>query len=196
MDEETLFRVLFIVIFIIFAGIRIPYRVESAKSDPEKKVANKGWIFLLAIGILGYFGTLILYLLAIPIPLIPQILFPSWIRWIGIIVAVVTLPFLLWIHRTLGKQYSAELAIQSGHSVISSGPYSRVRHPMYIVFVTFSLALAFTTSNLSVLFFAFLIAIPFPWVARQEEQMLIEQFGDDYLQYMERTGRFFPKFRR
>ena len=197
MDEETLFRILFIVIYIIFAGIRIPYRVESAKSDPEKRTRNKKWVeFLLAVGILGYFATLILYLLAIPILPSPQLLFPSWIRWTGIILAVATLPFLLWIHQTLGKQYAAELAIQSDHTVISTGPYSRVRHPMYTIFITFSIALAFTTSDLLVLFFALLLSVPFPWVARAEEQMLIEQFGGDYVHYMERTGRFFPKLRR
>ena len=197
MDEETLFRILFIVIYIVFAGVRIPYRVKSAGSEPEKRVRNKKWIeILMTVGILGYFATLILWVLFIPIPLIPQMMLPLWIRWTGIIFAVVMVPYLLWIHRTLGKQYAAELAIQSGHSVISAGPYHRVRHPMYTVFIVFSVALAFTTSDLLVLFFAFLLSIPFPWVARQEEQMLIEQFGDEYIQYMERTGRFFPKLRR
>jgi len=197
MDDETLFRILFIVIYIVFAGIRIPYRAKSAGREPEKKVRNSKWVeLLMTIGILGYFTTLILWVLFIPIPLVPQILLPFWVRWTGIILAVVMVPYLLWIHRTLGKQYAAELAIQSGHSVISVGPYSRVRHPMYTVFIVFSIALAFTTSDLLIIFFAFLLSIPFPWVARQEEQMLIEQFGDEYLQYMERTGRFFPKLRR
>ncbi|MHA1882576.1 MAG: isoprenylcysteine carboxylmethyltransferase family protein, partial [Candidatus Thorarchaeota archaeon] len=190
------FRILFIAIFIVFAVVRIPYRIKSAGSKPETRVRNKKWVeLLMSVGILGYFATLVLYLLFIPVPLIPQLILPSWIRWVGIALALITVPYLLWIHRTLGKQYAAELAIQSGHSVISIGPYHRVRHPMYTVFIVFSIALAFTTSDLLVLFFALLLSIPFPWVARQEEQMLIEQFGDEYIQYMERTGRFFPKLR-
>jgi protein-S-isoprenylcysteine O-methyltransferase Ste14 len=27
-----------------------------------------------------------------------------------------------------------------------------------------------------------------------EEQMMIEQFGDEYINYMQKTGRFFPRF--
>jgi len=31
---------------------------------------------------------------------------------------------------------------------------------------------------------------------RVEEQMMLEQFGDEYQEYLERTGRFFPPIRR
>ncbi|MHA1638373.1 MAG: hypothetical protein ACTSUB_10210, partial [Candidatus Thorarchaeota archaeon] len=68
MDEETLFRILFIAIFIVFAVVRIPYRIKSAGSKPETRVRNKKWVELsMSVGILGYFATLVLYLLFIPV---------------------------------------------------------------------------------------------------------------------------------
>jgi len=100
-----------------------------------------------------------------------------------------------WIHRELGRQYSAELAIQKEHALVTTGPYARTRHPMYTVLNMFSLSMALTTSNLFVLIFAALVVVPFPWIARAEEEMLIETFGEDYREYMERTGRFFPRIR-
>jgi protein-S-isoprenylcysteine O-methyltransferase Ste14 len=56
--------------------------------------------------------------------------------------------------------------------------------------------MALTTSNLLVILFAALVVIPFPWIARAEEEMLLETFGDDYREYMRRTGRFFPRMQK
>jgi protein-S-isoprenylcysteine O-methyltransferase Ste14 len=67
---------------------------------------------------------------------------------------------------------------------------------MYTVFILFSIAVAIIASNALLLIFAILIAVPFHWITRNEERMLTEQFGDDYQNYMKRTGRFLPPFRR
>jgi protein-S-isoprenylcysteine O-methyltransferase Ste14 len=60
----------------------------------------------------------------------------------------------------------------------------------------FSFSMAIMTSNLLVLFFAVLVMLPFPWIAREEENMLLETFREDYREYMRRTGRFFPKIKQ
>ena len=86
--------------------------------------------------------------------------------------------------------------IQKEHVLISEGIYNQIRHPMYTSFITFSLAVAIISSNLLLIIFAIIVVIPFPWMARKEEEMLIEQFGQDYTEYMERTGRFFPPIRK
>jgi protein-S-isoprenylcysteine O-methyltransferase Ste14 len=64
---------------------------------------------------------------------------------------------------------------------------------MYTGFNVFSLSLAVMSSNLLLLLFAVLVALPFPWIAVEEERMLLDTFGDEYREYMRRTGRFFPK---
>jgi protein-S-isoprenylcysteine O-methyltransferase Ste14 len=38
--------------------------------------------------------------------------------------------------------------------------------------------------------------LPFPWIAGEEEQVLLETFGEEYREYMRRTGRFFPRIRQ
>jgi protein-S-isoprenylcysteine O-methyltransferase Ste14 len=117
---------------------------------------------------------------------------PPWLRWLGEIGAASSIPLVAWIHGALGRQYSAELAIQRDHVLVTTGPYARTRHPMYTVLNMFSFSMAMITSNLLVLFFAVLVILPFPWIAREEEDMLLETFGEDYREYMRRTGRFFP----
>jgi protein-S-isoprenylcysteine O-methyltransferase Ste14 len=194
MDEELLFRYLFIAIYAVFFGVRIRYRIESVRKEPEKRhhlyfIATK----ILVVAILGYFASIILYMLAPPWTSWLRIALPNWLRWLGVIGATSSTLLVAWIHRELGRQYSAELAIQKEHALVTTGPYARTRHPMYTTLNMFSLSMALTTSNLLVILFAALVVIPFPWIARAEEEMLLETFGDDYREYMRRTGRFFPK---
>jgi protein-S-isoprenylcysteine O-methyltransferase Ste14 len=197
MDEELLFRYLFIAIYAAFFGVRIRYRIESTRREPEKRhqfyfMATK----ILIIAILGYIASIILYMISSPWTTWSQIALPTWLRWLGVIGATTSILLVTWIHRELGRQYSAELAIQKEHALVTTGPYAKTRHPMYTVLNMFSLSMALTTSNLLVLLFAALVVVPFPWIARAEEEMLLETFGEDYREYMERTGRFFPRKRQ
>ncbi|MHA2426185.1 MAG: isoprenylcysteine carboxylmethyltransferase family protein [Candidatus Thorarchaeota archaeon] len=197
MEEELMFRVIFVITYAIFGSVRIYYRKQSLgrESEKEESLMDKPTIFL-SIVILAYFASMFVY-----------ILLPDWIfwahlelyiiiRWSGVALGVASIFLLTWIHHTLGRQYAAKLEIQKDHELIEAGPYKKVRHPMYTVFILFSLAVALISSNLLILIFAILIAIPFHWISRREERMLIEQFGEDYQKYMNRTGRFLPPFRR
>lgn len=196
-DEEQLFRLLFVVIYAVFAGVRIRYRIESTRREPEKRQKSESLATkVLIVAILGYFTSIILYLFNTPWISWSRLLLPLWLRWLGTGIAVCAVVLVAWTHHTLGRQYSAEFAIQKDHVLITTGPYSRTRHPMYTGFNLFSLSMAIMSSNLLLLIFAFLIVIPFPWLAREEERMLIETFGDEYREYMRVTGRFFPKMRK
>lgn len=192
-----MFRIIFVVTYAIFGSVRIYFRSQTfgRESEKEESLMDKPTIFLSAV-ILAYFASMFVY-----------ILLPDWIfwahldlhviiRWLGVVLGALVIGLLFWIHRTLGRQYSAKLEIQKEHALIEAGPYRRVRHPMYTVFISFSLAAAIIASNLLLLVFAILIAIPFHWISRNEERMLTDQFGEEYQNYMKRTGRFLPRIRR
>jgi protein-S-isoprenylcysteine O-methyltransferase Ste14 len=197
MDEELFFRLLFIAIYAVFFGVRIRYRVGSTRREPERrqKTVSKA-MKMLIVAILGYFASIILYMLDVPWISWSRLAMPPWLRWLGAIGAASSIPLVAWIHRALGRQYSAELAIQRDHALVTTGPYARTRHPMYTALNMFSFSMAIMTSNLLVLFFAVLVMLPFPWIAREEENMLLETFGEDYREYMRRTGRFFPTIKQ
>ncbi len=196
MDEGLLFRILFVSMYAAFAVIRLAYRIPAAKREAgEKHELPRAAALTLTVGILAYFACIILYLLYLPWILWFQLSYLIWIRWLALPIAILCVPALYWSHCTLGKQYSASLEIQSNHKVITDGPYSRVRHPMYTIFIVFSIAMALLTLNLLIIFFSILISISFPSVAKQEELMLIDTFGDEYRTYMKRSGRFLRKLR-
>jgi protein-S-isoprenylcysteine O-methyltransferase Ste14 len=196
-DEEQLFRLLFVAIYAVFFGVRIRYRVESARREPEKRQKIGIWPYgILVIAILGYFASIVLYMLDVSWISWSRLELPLWLRWLGVVGALASTVLVAWIHSVLGRQYSAEFAIQKDHILVTTGPYARTRHPMYTALNAFSLSMALMTSNLIVIFFAVLVAVPFPWIAEEEERMLLETFGDEYRDYMGRTGRFFPKIRQ
>ena len=119
---------------------------------------------------------------------------PSWIRWIGAILGALSLPFLVWVHHTLGEEWSTNLRLREEHQLVTSGPYRWVRHPMYTVLFSFFIGL--TLLSASWLVFA-LVAASIVVLYRRigiEEGMMIEQFGDEYRAYMKYTGRLLPQF--
>jgi protein-S-isoprenylcysteine O-methyltransferase Ste14 len=197
MEEELMFRIIFFVTYLIFGGVRIFYRSQAIGREKEREESLRDApTTFLSIAILAYFLVMFIYLL------VPEWVFWAHIdmhvlvRWFGVVLAGVNIGLLTWIHQTLGKQYDAKLSIQKEHDLIEVGPYKRVRHPMYTVFFLFSLAVALISANSLLITFAFLIGIPFHWITRNEEKMLTEQFGEEYQEYMKRTGRFLPPIRR
>ena len=100
---------------------------------------------------------------------------------------------MIWVHRTLGQHYSYALETKTGQTLIKSGPYSRVRHPLYSVHNLFNLGMVFLTANILLTVFA-IIGVPFTYVRmKSEEKMMLEKFGSAYEDYMKQTGRIFPK---
>jgi protein-S-isoprenylcysteine O-methyltransferase Ste14 len=195
-DEELVFRILFISIYVVFAGVRVYYRSQTIGRTSEKEYTQKTKaIIVLMLAILGYFLVMGLWIAIPQTILMFQIALHSLIRWFGVGMAVIAIALTVWIHRTLGRQYSAKWEIQKGHKLITVGPYSRVRHPMYTTLNLFSLSVSLITANLLLILLAISIAIPFFWIARAEEEILIEQFAEEYLEYMKITGRFFPRLR-
>ena len=200
MQEDLLFRILMLVLFGVFTSIRIYYRSKSPAPKQSETNQKEGIdkiggrvAIILVIGIIGMMIALILYLIAPPWFIWSQLPLPSLIRWMGVGLGIISLPLLMWVHRTLGKFYAPVLEVKEAHLLIREGPYSQVRHPMYTTFIIYILSIPLISANLFVIVFCFLIVIPFPSIVKQEEKMLIDLFGDEYLNYMKHTGRFFPR---
>jgi len=120
---------------------------------------------------------------------------PVWLRWVAVGLSVATIPLIVWAYSTLGKQWTApRLLLRKEHTLVMTGPYRYVRHPMYAAGFTFMIALAVATANwLVVLPMIAGTALLYAQIGR-EEAMLIDRFGEDYRAYMKRTGRFLPRF--
>ena len=114
--------------------------------------------------------------------------------WLGVLVAIAALVMFRLTHRALGRNWSVSLDVREDHHLITDGIYRKIRHPMYSAFWLWAVAQALLLPNF-VAGFAGLIGfgtLYFGRVAR-EEQMMLDTFGDEYREYMARTGRIMPR---
>jgi len=79
--------------------------------------------------------------------------------------------------------------------LVTEGPYSIVRHPLYVFSLIGALGIGLASENLLVLIL--IIAFYFfyyPFTILAEERKMTNKFGDAYREYMKKTPRFIPKF--
>lgn len=86
-------------------------------------------------------------------------------------------------------------AAQQQHGLAMEGIYARVRHPQYVAFVLIMFGFLFQWPTLpTVIMFPILVYI-YIRLARREELMALEEFGDRYRDYMTQTPAFIPSWK-
>ena len=82
-----------------------------------------------------------------------------------------------------------------GKKLIFKGPYQYVRHPLYAAFIWSGTGIiSMVYKSWLLLIFIIPIHIFWVWHIQKEEKFLLNQFGQEYEQYMMRTPQFFPKY--
>jgi protein-S-isoprenylcysteine O-methyltransferase Ste14 len=136
---------------------------------------------------------LVLYFMGLPWMTRLTIHLPGWLRWLGFGVGVVGVLFWTWTQVVLDTQWSAQLQLSKDHQLITSGPYARIRHPLYTSMIGWCLAVSLLTANWIFIGISTLAIAGVILRVPREEQMMVEKFGDRYREYLTHTGRFFPK---
>jgi protein-S-isoprenylcysteine O-methyltransferase Ste14 len=77
--------------------------------------------------------------------------------------------------------------------LVTEGVYSMVRHPQYTGFILMSLGLLVHWATLPLLIMWPLLVLQYYRLARREETEMVAQFGDEYMEYMERVPMFLPR---
>lgn len=76
---------------------------------------------------------------------------------------------------------------------VLGGLYKYIRHPQYTSFIVCSFGLMLLWPRYIVIFFFVTLSFGYFFLARAEEKECEQKFGDSYIEYEKRTGRFFPK---
>ncbi len=196
-SEEFVFRMILVGIYVIFSIIRFRYRWLAKNNSiiTEKNSVTQNLLLAMMIYEILTFIAYVFFYKWIPWEITHIAQIPSWLRWIGLPLGIGALIYFIIIHEALGKNFSPKLRIKKEQTLITSGPYKRIRHPMYVAFLLLHIAVFLIVSNwiIGVTWMVFLITIIIVRV-KPEEDMMLERFGDEYSQYMKRTWRFFPKF--
>ena len=119
---------------------------------------------------------------------------PDW-RWndpAGDVLQIAGLAFAIWARLHIGRNWSGSITLKQGHSLVRSGPYALVRHPIYSGLLLAFLGKAVDHGELAgVLGFLILLA---EWKRKSlmEERLMLEQFGDEYRRYRAEVKGLIP----
>lgn len=194
MDIEVAYKIVLITVYSLFSIIRIEYYRRTRKAGYKTVIEErKKYPIWLSIFICYTVFTFFLYIFFPQTLAWARIPLTPWLRLIGALLAVLALIWFIWIHRSLGNNLSVRLRIKDSQKLVTDGPYRWIRHPMYSAFYLLHFAVFFLTANwfIGVTWLAGLSVIILLRVKR-EESMLLSKFGNEYVSYIERTGRFIP----
>jgi protein-S-isoprenylcysteine O-methyltransferase Ste14 len=165
-------------------------RYYERRSSPGPRARSWRYTFLM----IGFW-----ILLAVQPVLLPEVGMSTTARW-GLAIqaagaASITCGLALhwWARSHLQHFYVEDVLFQEGQYLVDTGPYSRVRHPVFTSFFLIAMGMLLVNPALITLAMVIYVTVDFSSAAREEETLLLEKLPE-YAKYMERTGRFFPKW--
>lgn len=119
---------------------------------------------------------------------------PDPFAWLGALLIVLSLLLLWRSHADLGVNFALTPGVHGEQSLVKNGVYRRVRHPMYTSLWLWAFSMPLLLHNL-VAGAIFLVVFGSFYMARVpiEEAHMAEKFGQEYMEYMEETGRLLPR---
>jgi protein-S-isoprenylcysteine O-methyltransferase Ste14 len=118
---------------------------------------------------------------------------PVEVGWALTGVTALGFAFTWWARIALGSLWSSAVGRKEGHTVVASGPYAIVRHPIYTGLIAALFALALQLGSPISLAGTAVIAVGFWLKARLEERFLSNELGPDaYAAYRARTPMLIP----
>ena len=198
MIEDLAFRIALIAILILRTIAGLYFWLNTLRSGEKVDRRAEGlWMCIgLRVGA-GIYGIGIMAWLVDPRWMAwSSLSLPDWLRWIGVGLIIIGVLTLNWGLRSLGKNFTDTVVTRKEHTLVTSGPYRWVRNPLYCSYFVIVTGMTLLMANwfpaVAGAFVLTLVVIR----TQKEEENLIERFGDEYRDYMQRVGRFFPRLHR
>lgn len=189
---NTIFKIIYFIELMIAIIIRKSYERKYIKLDIEiQKKSTIDLIFLVLNGV----GMIvpIVYVFSSWLDFANYTL-PYWIGFFGVFLFAIAI-WLIWrSHNDLGRNWTPMVALRSEPKLITWGVYKFIRHPMYSAHLIWAIAQILILHNWIAGFSFLIVQVPFYFIRiKKEEEMMIDQFGETYIAYMEKTDRLIPK---
>jgi protein-S-isoprenylcysteine O-methyltransferase Ste14 len=197
--NDNLFRIIAAVIFFAAASISIYHRRKADRTGGDNiSLEEEGlWmtITLRGLGLLFWFSYLAFMINPAWLNW-SRVDLPEWARWVGVGMGAFSVFLAYWVFSNLGNNVTPTVVTRANHSLVTTGPYRYVRHPLYTMgFFSYG-GFALIAENWFIVVIAVLGLFFLNLRSYKEEANLIARFGDGYRQYMRRTGKYFPRLAR
>lgn len=194
--NENIFRILAAIILFTGIGISSYYRRKADKDTGEKisrKVDGSAMMTIIKLGGLILWLSPLVYLINPNWMIWSKIGLPESVRWLGVGIGILCVLGIYWLFSSIGSGISPTSATRKEHQLVTKGPYRWVRHPLYTVGSSLFISFGMMADNWFIAALGVLAFVGMAIRTPKEEANLIEKFGDEYREYMKRTGRYFPK---
>jgi len=188
---NSIFKIIYFIELLLATSIRKIYTSGKNNSDLRIQKRSNIELFFLVLNGVGMVVPIV-YVFSSVLDFADYAL-PDWLAWAGVALFAFAI-YLLWkSHYDLGSNWTVVVALRHNHKLITNGVYKYIRHPMYTAHLVWAVAQIMILHNWIAGYSFLIVQIPFYWFRiRNEEKMMIEQFGTDYTSYMEKTDRLIP----
>jgi protein-S-isoprenylcysteine O-methyltransferase Ste14 len=191
----SVFEIVFWAAIVVEMVIRAPIsRKQRKESKSEKRVTTQEKV-LLGLLFLAMFFLPLFYSATTWLDFANYSL-PNWAGWLGTVLIILSLLVFWRSHADLGLNWSPSLEIRTEHKLITNGIFGYIRHPMYASQWIWVIAQPLLLQNWVAGFLNLFVFIVFYALrVRAEEKMMLDTFGNEYLEYMNKTGAVLPKIK-
>jgi protein-S-isoprenylcysteine O-methyltransferase Ste14 len=190
--SEAIAELVWLAGMIAWYVIRHPFQRKARKARVSKSFVDRREQAILVVLSLGLFVIPAL-VVATRHPISLKRSFVPILAWLGLVLLCAALWLFRQSHVDLGKNWSATLKVRTAHTLVRTGVYRYIRHPMYSSFLLLAIAQAFLISNwLADGAGLGAVALLFACRLLREEKMMLDRFGEDYRSYMNGTARIVP----
>lgn len=110
----------------------------------------------------------------------------------GLAATAAGIAFAIWARVWLGGNWSGTVTLKENHSLVKSGPYAIVRHPIYTGLLLALIGTIIVFNEVRGVIALALVLVMLLLKIRTEEQFMREQFGTAYLEYSQKVRALVP----
>jgi protein-S-isoprenylcysteine O-methyltransferase Ste14 len=176
-----------ILITAIMLGARFWELRHKFEAEPGKIVEWQSFTLLVSVATASVLLCVAEYLLRGSPPPHP------WVSAAGVLLGVFTFVLRGLSRRALNMMWSVHVEIREHHTLVQTGPYKRIRHPIYLgTALEVTAAALLLNARVSGILGLFATAFALRRRIRIEERAMEEKFGDAWRRYCERAGPLWP----
>jgi protein-S-isoprenylcysteine O-methyltransferase Ste14 len=189
---NSIFKIIYFVQLIVAIIIRKSFERKYIRLDVEIQKKSTFELVLLGLNGIGMIVPVV-YVFSSWLDFANYTM-PDWLGWVGVVLFAFAI-WLLWrSHHDLGRNWTPTVAKRYDAELITSGVYKYICHPMYTAHLIWAIAQIMILHNWIAGYSFLIVLVPFYFIRiKNEERMMIEQFGVAYKDYMKKTSRLIPK---
>jgi protein-S-isoprenylcysteine O-methyltransferase Ste14 len=115
------------------------------------------------------------------------------LEYIGFIAALAGLAIAIWARISLGQYWSDKIVLKVDHQLVRSGPYARMRHPIYSGVLLGVAGSALVVDEWRAVLAFLLLLTNYMVKAKREDKILAGAFAQDFAKHRRRAGLLLPR---